>query len=232
MKESLRRVWSHLSAPESPPLFDRLPIAALLTVAVVLVVQDAYGDQPTFRELYPDGSEMGGFRWWVGARILGYFVVPFLVALAVRAPFSQLGVGLGDTLRHAWIYAALFGCVLPFVFLASRAPSFIKIYPFYRGPHQLEWELEYGATFVALEFFFRGFALQWLRRVMGPYAVFVMVVPYAMIHVGKPLPEILGAIVAGILLGAMALLTRSIWGGVAVHLGVAWTMDLLALTRR
>jgi membrane protease YdiL (CAAX protease family) len=52
-----------------------------------------------------------------------------------------------------------------------------------------------------------------------------------MVHFGKPLPEVLGAVVAGLVLGAMALRTRSIWGGVAVHLGVAWTMDLLALWR-
>src|SRR5262249_40413394 len=107
--------------------------------------------------------------------------------------------------------------------------AFRATYPFYRGPHQLQWELWYGATFVSLEFFFRGFALFTLDRVMGRLAVFVMVVPYTMIHFGKPLPEVLGAVAAGLVLGHLALGTRWVWGGVAVHLGVAWTMDLLAL---
>jgi membrane protease YdiL (CAAX protease family) len=50
-----------------------------------------------------------------------------------------------------------------------------------------------------------------------------------MIHYGKPLPETLGAIGAGVILGTLAMRTRSIWGGVLIHIGVAITMDMLAL---
>ena len=56
-----------------------------------------------------------------------------------------------------------------------------------------------------------------------------MIVPYCMIHYGKPLPETLGAIGAGLMLGTLAMRTRSIWGGVLIHVGVATTMDVLAL---
>jgi membrane protease YdiL (CAAX protease family) len=82
-----------------------------------------------------------------------------------------------------------------------------------------------------LELFFRGFMAFGLARVMGSLALFVMVVPYAMIHGNKPLAECLGSIVAGIALGTIALRTGSIWGGVLLHCGVAWSMDLLALAR-
>ncbi len=51
-----------------------------------------------------------------------------------------------------------------------------------------------------------------------------------MIHFyGKPFPETIGAIFAGIILGTLAMRTRSIWGGVLIHVGVAMTMDALAL---
>jgi hypothetical protein len=50
-----------------------------------------------------------------------------------------------------------------------------------------------------------------------------------MIHFGKPLSECLGSVVAGIALGTLALRTGSIYGGVVVHCGVAWSMDLFAL---
>jgi membrane protease YdiL (CAAX protease family) len=56
-----------------------------------------------------------------------------------------------------------------------------------------------------------------------------MVVPYNMIHYGKTLSESLGAIFAGIILGTIALRTRSIWGGVFVHVAVALTMDFLTI---
>jgi membrane protease YdiL (CAAX protease family) len=118
---------------------------------------------------------------------------------------------------------------LPVVWIASRTEAFTSVYPFYRGPRQLSWELLYGLTFVSLEFFFRGFGVFALEPVMGRLAIFVMMIPYTMVHFQKPLPEVVGAVAAGIVLGHMALRTRSIWGGTAVHLAVAWTMDALAL---
>ena len=87
----------------------------------------------------------------------------------------------------------------------------------------------YALSFVALEFFFRGFLLFTLERALGAYAIFVMIVPYCMIHFHKPVAEVAGAIFAGIVLGTLAMRTRSIWCGVLIHVSVAWTMDLLAL---
>jgi membrane protease YdiL (CAAX protease family) len=56
-----------------------------------------------------------------------------------------------------------------------------------------------------------------------------MIVPYCMIHFQKPMAETFGAIIAGLVLGTLAMRTRSIWGGVAIHAAVALTMDVLAL---
>jgi uncharacterized protein len=80
-----------------------------------------------------------------------------------------------------------------------------------------------------LEFFFRGFLIFALARFLGSLAIFVMVIPYAMIHLSKPLPECLGAIVTGIVLGTVALRTRSIYGGVLVHSVIGFSMDFFAL---
>jgi membrane protease YdiL (CAAX protease family) len=54
----------------------------------------------------------------------------------------------------------------------------------------------------------------------------VMVIPYMMIHLPKLWPEATGAIVFGLFLGFLALRSRSIWGGVAIHASVALTLDL------
>jgi len=56
----------------------------------------------------------------------------------------------------------------------------------------------------------------------------VMIVPYCMIHFHKPVAEVCGAVFAGIVLGTLAMATRSIWCGVLIHLSVAWSMDALA----
>jgi CAAX protease family protein len=208
---------------------ERRARIALVVVAVVLTAQHYIGDRSSYHRFFPAGDSLGAYTFWALSKIIGYLAVPLVVVAVWRARPSDFGLGLGDTLRHWKIYAGLFLAVLPLVVGASFTTDFQSTYPFYRGPGQLRWETLYGLSFVSLEFFFRGFALYAVERAAGRIAIFVMVVPYTMIHFGKPVPEVLGAIVAGVILGHMSLKTRSIWGGVAVHMGVAWTMDALAL---
>jgi hypothetical protein len=57
-------------------------------------------------------------------------------------------------------------------------------------------------------------------------------VPYMMIHFGKPLPEAAGSIIAGFVLGTLSLRSCSIWWGALIHVLVACGMDVLALWHR
>jgi membrane protease YdiL (CAAX protease family) len=59
----------------------------------------------------------------------------------------------------------------------------------------------------------------------------VMVIPYVMIHFGKPMPETFAAIVAGTLLGYLALRSRSFLWGALLHWSVAITMDAFVIGR-
>jgi membrane protease YdiL (CAAX protease family) len=130
--------------------------------------------------------------------------------------------------------------MVPLVLVFSTVAEFQRIYPFYRGwtPEDdgwgrlLAWEASYALQFVALEFFFRGFLVHGLKHRFGVYSVFVMTLPYCMIHFGKPLPECLASIIAGVFLGFMSLKTRSVWLGAALHVSVAWGMDFCSLYRR
>jgi len=127
----------------------------------------------------------------------------------------------------------------PLVFLASQSLGFLKVYPFY-DPHWdgfpgwdfFLWESLYAMQFLALEFFFRGFLIHSTLPVMGAWSIPVMVMPYCMIHFQKPFPEALASIFAGLFLGWLGLKTRSVLPGFALHAGVAWAMDLMALYRK
>jgi membrane protease YdiL (CAAX protease family) len=96
----------------------------------------------------------------------------------------------------------------------------------------LFFELVYGWDFVATEWIFRGFFVIGMASVMGPRAVLPMVVTYAFLHFGKPLGETIGSVFGGYILGVIALRTGSIWGGIAIHLGVAWLMEIAAFLQR
>jgi membrane protease YdiL (CAAX protease family) len=214
-------------------------LSVLVTVAASLTLQEYLGGHDTYERLFPpDGStywELRGFAWWSGWRVCGYVVIPMIVLACLPGQrIRDYHLSLRGFFQHLWIYLLLFALVLPAVLVASTRTTFRETYPFYRMANRsyadlAMWEALYAAQFLSLEFFFRGFLLHGLRRAFGANAIFVMIVPYCMIHYGKPLPETLGAIGAGLILGTLAMRTRSLWGGVLIHVGVATTMDILAL---
>jgi membrane protease YdiL (CAAX protease family) len=53
-----------------------------------------------------------------------------------------------------------------------------------------------------------------------------------MIHFDKTAAESAGSIVAGIILGMLAMRGRSIWGGVMLHWLIAIQMDVLSLAQK
>jgi uncharacterized protein len=168
--------------------------------------------------------------------VVGYFIVPAIACRVVGLRLSDCGLGTAGATKHLGIYVLFFVVFVPVIVVASGTQAFQHTYPFYKLSSRswtdfLAWEALYAASFFALEFFFRGFMLFALRRSLGANAIFVMIVPYCMIHFHKPVAEVSGAIFAGILLGTLALRTRSIWCGVMIHVSVAWTMDVLALWR-
>ena len=221
--------------------FDVRPLIVLIVVAVSLSLQEYYGERNVFARFFPakdagEHWELMSFAWWSGWRVFGYVIIP-IVALwmlpgeRVRDTF----LSLRGFFSKLWIYVGLFAVVLPAVLIASKSESFRTTYPFYKLSNRSAfdfwaWQAMYMVQFFSLEFFFRGFMLKTLAPRFGSGAIFVMVVPYCMIHFGKPLPETLGAIIAGIVLGTLAMRTRSIWGGAFIHVAVALTMDLLALS--
>ncbi len=180
-------------------------------------------------------DELAGLAYWSFTRSFGYFVVPALVLLSWRGErLRDYGVRTRGFLAHAWIYALFFGIVLVAVVIVSQTGEFANYYPFYRLANRswrdfFLWEALYATQFLTLEFFFRGFLLFSARQAMGAPVIMAMVVPYCMIHFGKPWAEALAAILAGTVLGTLSLKTRSIWSGFLIHVTVAVSMDLAAL---
>ena len=68
-----------------------------------------------------------------------------------------------------------------------------------------------------------------LERKFGNYTLLIQTIPFAVMHYTKPLPEAIGSIIAGVLLGILALETRSFLYGAAIHWLVAMTMDVVAV---
>lgn len=258
LREAREEQIKHLSSDAGGKL-DGQVIVMLVSVAVLLTLQAYYvtgGSSPIAMPIrrwlescfalfpalrYDDEGNLSQLGYWAIGNFVLYVAIPAIVVLGVfRQPLSQFGAKLRGWHQNWWVYVAFYLLLFPAVVLASQWESFQSKYPFYRffppgeapGPRFYVWELLYAVQFLSLEFFFRGYMIQAGRKRLGPYVIFVMTIPYCMIHFGKPIQETLGAIVAGVLLGFMALKTRSIWLGAALHIAVAWTMDALAVWRR
>ena len=189
------------------------------------------------RTVLPTEMALTSRATWSLGCIFFYLAVPLVITpLVLKRPLSTLGLSPKGFFKHLWIYALLFLPVAACVWIVSYQESFLRTYPFYRNPasmyHLLCWELFYGLQFFALEVFFRGFMLTELKHRWGWRAVLFMVVPYCMIHFTKPGLEAMGAVIAGSVLGVLALRTRNIWGGVAIHVTVAWSMDFASLLQK
>jgi len=240
----IRRLNALLPSPHVP-MDSAARRAALMLVytAVALTLMEYVFHPAFFVRHFPQwsGAHLGLYPhlWWALGSILLYLPIPMLIVrLGFGHALRDYGWRFKVPMKHWLLYVGMLLVMLPVVFLAAIRPDFQAVYPFYRAAFHaplgtvLVWEVAYLAQFLALEFFFRGFLAIGLGQWMGRLAVWVAVVPDCMIHFHKPLPEALAAIVAGIILGEVAQRTRSIAGGVVVHVGVALTMEILALNLR
>ncbi len=191
----------------------------------------------TFRNEAQD-QQLFDLIYWTLCRILFYLIIPLMVIkFILKKPGSEFGWKKSNSFRKDLkIFLGFFCFMLPLVYFVSTQDSFLMKYPFYRPadvsdiwPNLVIWELFYFLQFVSLEFFFRGFMVHGLKEDVGDYSVLFMVIPYCMIHFQKPFLETIGAIFAGLILGYLSLRKGSIFTGIALHFGVAITMDILAL---
>lgn len=135
-------------------------------------------------------------------------------------------------------YLLILVLLLPLIALASTRPDFLHTYPkvkniaFIAGyahpawPWQLLYELSYGLDFLSIELFFRGLLVIGLATYAGEKAILPMAAFYCTIHFGKPWGECVSSFFGGMILGVIAMRTRTILGGLIVHLGLAWLMEL------
>jgi hypothetical protein len=136
--------------------------------------------------------------------------------------------------RPYWLMLLI---MVPLIAAAATQPDFLFVYPKFQkvyflsqpqsnGWHQLLYELSYGTDFLSIELFFRGFLVLAFSRWAGKDVILPMALFYCTIHFGKPIGECISSFFGGLILGVITYHTRSIWGGLMVHLGIAWMMEL------
>ena len=137
--------------------------------------------------------------------------------------------------------------MMPLIYIASLTAPFLAMYPTYNAINGVAYanaigvninssfwlyEFAYILDYASVEVFFRGFLIFAMVKYLGKHAIIPMVSAYVWLHFGKPLGETIGSAFGGYVLGVIALYSRNIWGGIFIHMGVAFLMDIFAFWSR
>ena len=222
--------------------WERQTTVILLSSAVLLTLHRNYSRTRFYREHlagYFDFLpllESHPYYYWFLTSAISLFLIPVIVAtLGTDDRLRDYGVRLGRQKLGWSVAVAAWVLMIPVVIAAVQVyPPFLEKYPFCPEVANswqafLPYQLAYGIYMFSWEFFFRGFMLFGLEKRFGKYSILIQTIPFAVMHFSKPLPEALGSIVAGVLLGVLALETRSFIYGAAIHWLVAMTMDTVCV---
>ncbi len=235
LNERIRQEWTWIK--QSMRTLDKQTTFVLIMCGVLIVLQFAFGSRSFFRrEIAPsipftEWAGLLGWGWWFTMQGITGFVIPVLCLLVFfKQTPSAIGLGLGDW-KLATILAAAY---LPFVivgtWILSDSPDFQRHYPHYQ-PAAFDWTsfAIYEALFlfywIGWEYLWRGFLIFGTAKTFGFHAVFVQMVPFAALHVDKPLPEALLSVLGGIALGALVWRCRSFWIAVPIHAAQMLILD-------
>ncbi len=169
-----------------------------------------------------------------GGTFLSLFVIPAIfIKKWDHTPFSHLGsqFGIKKKLGVYMVVLALF--FLPLLYIGSSDIGLIQTYPLSKDSLQ-SWQffLFYECCYILLyyvpyEFFFRGILHFKLSKSWKLWQTILYVtILTTLLHATKPISEIIGAAIAGILFGLIAHKTKSWYWVFLLHIIIGISTDI------
>jgi len=191
---------------------------------------------------YAEKAYLVKFLWCIRGLIIE---LPLLLLLRLCVDKEQKGFyGLCRGNHHIKAYLWLFVLVLPILIGVSFTHAFQYYYPIGKvwlygdglfgypaWANLLVFEFAYLTRFLIVELIFRGALVIGMGNVIARSAVLPMVAVYVALHFNKPILEAISAIFGGLFLGALAYQTKHIWGGVIIHISVAFAIETIRLVQ-
>ena len=154
----------------------------------------------------------------------------------MKENLKDYGIRIGE-LKIGIIFSVIFLVVMIIlIWFFSASQSFSEKYPHLLSTRNswnefFVYEMGMLIYMISWEFIWRGIMLFGLKEKFGYYAVLIQMIPFVILHNGKPVAETFGAIAGGIALGILAFRTNSIYYCVITHAGVMFAIDLISTLR-
>ena len=159
------------------------------------------------------------------------FIIPLAIVLLVwREDPRRYGIGLGDWRLGLPIVIGGVVVLAAVIWVVGRLPDFRAYYTgTIEGRPMWRLIIDTGIDLFAWEFFFRGWLMWALGRKYGTDAIWLQIIPFALMHVWKPEIEQLSTLVGGAFFGLLAWRTRSfLWGWLLHWFMMAWVLMVAA----
>lgn len=202
---------------------DFISIMVMIISALVLVGLYIFNHQPQTYDRYILVN-IGGLLW-----------IPMVAILLIqRGKLSDYGLTIGESSHGYKLAGICFMLILPALIIAARYPTFSNFYPLQKMaerslPYFIYFELSYGMYLFCWEFFFRGFMLLGLTKKLGILSLFIQATAFMVMHIGKPDLEVAASFPAALILGIIAIRSKSFLPCFLLHWAVAFTFDVLII---
>lgn len=216
---------------------DFKTVYIFISVAVIIFISISFASPMFFYNTF-GGDRYDSRVYWFLTDGLIMFLLPVLsIKFILKGKLKDYGFTLGDK-KFGFFTMFLFLIVmLPVLWIVSASPEFAKAYP--QGGSQV-YESLYRFLFyefciliymLGWEFLWRGYMLFGLKPKFGYYTIFIQMIPFFILHKGKPELELFASIFAGIILGIQALRSGSFIYAWLLHWLVMVFIDSISIFR-
>lgn len=208
-----------------------------LSVAIITFISLSFASPNFYYTSFGKERLYSRIYWFLSDGIL-MSLIPFIsIKFILKEKISDYGFKLGD-FKFGFISLLIFFVVLfPVLWIVSSSEPFARTYP--QGGDALKFNIPLLVFYefciliymFGWEFFWRGYMLFGLFGKFGYYSVFIQMIPFFILHKGKPEIELFASIFAGLILGIQALRSKSFIYCWILHSLVMFSIDIISVIR-
>jgi len=193
-----------------------------------------FNSHETFKFIDKEFAAFG--YWFILDSVLFFFIPLIIIKLILNEKIKNYGLAFKNVKIGWFVFIISIVFFIPIIFFISNSETFSQFFPLMENAKNdflifLLYETLFILFIFSWEFIFRGFMLFGLEKRFGIYSIFIQMIPFVILHNGKPFIETIASIFGAIFLGYLALRTRSIFYGFCIHVFILITLDIIAFIK-